>query len=180
MLNRLKLRTKLALLIGCFAIGLIASNGIGASMMHQRMIEDRVDKLRAVVLSTVAIAQSLQNRVVAHELTHEEAYARFAADVHAIRIDGGDGYLTVQNLDGVVVLHATTPAMEGKKSPTKHFQHVATGTNEITRTIADVGEGANEAGKSAGGVLEAAGRLSRQAGHLSGEVSEFLAGVRAA
>jgi len=119
MLNHLKLRTKLALLIGCFAIALIASTAIGASMMHQRMIGDRVDKLRAVVQSTMAIAQSLQNRVAAHELTRDEAYARFAADVHAIRFDGGDGYLTVQNLDGVVVLHATTPGMEGKKSPTK-------------------------------------------------------------
>jgi methyl-accepting chemotaxis protein len=119
LLNRLKLRTKLACLVGLSALALIASIAMGATMMHGRMVSDRVDKLRAVVETALSIAQALQTREVSHELTHAEAFARFAADVHAMRFDKGDGYLTVQDFEGVVVLHATTAAMEGKKSATK-------------------------------------------------------------
>jgi methyl-accepting chemotaxis protein len=119
MLDRFKLRTKLACLFGLSALALIASIALGATMMHERMVNDRIDKLRAVVHAALSIAQSLQTREASHELTHAEALARFAADVHAIRFDKGDGYLTVQDFEGVVVLHGTTAAMEGKKSATK-------------------------------------------------------------
>jgi len=100
MLNHLKLRTRLACLVGLSALALIASIALGATMMHERMVSDRVDKLRAVVQTALSIAQALQTREASHELTHVEAFARFAADVHAIRFDKGDGYLTVQDTEG--------------------------------------------------------------------------------
>jgi methyl-accepting chemotaxis protein len=118
-LSHIRLRTKLILLLGLSVLAVVVSIGAAASLMRQRMYDDRVDTLRSVVQSALAIAQSLQNRVAAHELTHDEAFARFAADVHAIRFAAGLGYLTAQNDEGVMLLHATVPAMEGKKSATK-------------------------------------------------------------
>ena len=51
-LSRLRLRTKLAILMGLSALALVASIGVAASLMRQRMFDDRIDKLRAVVQTT--------------------------------------------------------------------------------------------------------------------------------
>jgi methyl-accepting chemotaxis protein len=116
-LSHLKLRTKLALLLGLSVLALVASIGVAASLIHQRMLDDRVDKLRAVVQSTIAVAQSLENRVMAHALTREQALALLRDDIHAMRFDDGVGYVFAQTLDNILVLHGATPALEGKPSP---------------------------------------------------------------
>jgi methyl-accepting chemotaxis protein len=56
----------------------------------------------------------------------------------------------------------------------------AEATGEVTTNIGGVSTAANETGNAAGLVLAAATNLSKQAEQLSGEVSTFLAGVRAA
>ena len=85
-------------------------------LMQQRMFDDRIDKLRAVVQSTIGIAQSLENRVAAHALTREQALALLRDDIHALRFDDGAGYVFAQTLDNIVVLHGVNPALEGKPS----------------------------------------------------------------
>ena len=62
--------------------------------MHQRMFDDRIDKLRAVVQAAIGVAQSLQDQVAAHQITREQALAPFRDDVHAMRFDAGTGYLS--------------------------------------------------------------------------------------
>ena len=52
-LSHLKLRTKLTVLIGLSALAMIAIAVTAAATMHQRMLDDRVNKLRAQVISTV-------------------------------------------------------------------------------------------------------------------------------
>jgi methyl-accepting chemotaxis protein len=116
-LSHLKIRTKLTLLLGMSALAVITSIGAAASIIHQRMFDDRVDKLRAVVQSTIAIAQSLEHRVTAHDLTREQALVLLRDDIHAIRFDGGAGYVTAWTTDGIVVAHGTVPALEGKPTP---------------------------------------------------------------
>jgi len=71
MLSHLKLRTKLTLLLGLSALAVVASIGASASLMHARMINDRIDKVRAVVLAATGFAQSLQAQVDAHQITHD-------------------------------------------------------------------------------------------------------------
>jgi methyl-accepting chemotaxis protein len=117
LLSHLKLHTKLTLLLGLFALALAVSIGAAASLMRDRMTVDRIDKLRAVVQSTLGIAQSLENRVVAHQLTREQALALLRDDIHAIRFDAGIGYIYAQTVDNMVVLHGSAPAMEGKSVP---------------------------------------------------------------
>ena len=116
-LNRFKLRTKLTLLLGLSALAVVISIGAAAWLSQDRMFSDRIDKLRAVVQSTISIAQSLETRVAAHQLTREQALALLRDDVHALRFDNGAGYVFAQTLDNVLVLHGTVPALEGKPSP---------------------------------------------------------------
>jgi methyl-accepting chemotaxis protein len=62
----------------------------------------------------------------------------------------------------------------------RNAQLVATGTYEVTQTIVGIEEASDRTGDVAGRVLEAANALSRHADKLANEVSQFIAGVRAA
>ncbi|WP_454618834.1 methyl-accepting chemotaxis protein [Bradyrhizobium cenepequi] len=62
----------------------------------------------------------------------------------------------------------------------RSVSQTAEATKEVTTNIGGVSAAANETGNAAGLVLAAASNLSKQAEQLSGEVSTFLAGVRAA
>jgi len=130
-LSRFNVRTKLALLLGLSALAVVISIGAAAWLMQGRMFGDRIDKLRAVVQSTISIAQSLESRVVARQLTREQALALLRDDVHALRFDDGGGYVYAQTLDNMVVLHGANPALEGKPAP-------ANVTNENGRPITEL------------------------------------------
>jgi methyl-accepting chemotaxis protein len=123
LLSNLKLRTKLALLLGLSALALVASIAAAALLMHQRMVSDRVDKLHAVVQATIGIAHSLEDRVAANQLTREEAVALFRDDIHAMRFDAGAGYVSAQMEapDGriVILAHGSDPSREGQPSNAK-------------------------------------------------------------
>ena len=93
LLANLRLRTKLLLLLGLSLLSLVVSTGIVTSVMYHRMLDDRVDKLRAVVDSTRQLALGLEDQVAAHQLTREQALERLRADIHAIRFDNDTGYL---------------------------------------------------------------------------------------
>jgi methyl-accepting chemotaxis protein len=62
----------------------------------------------------------------------------------------------------------------------RNVTQTAQATQAVTTNIGGVSAAANETGGAAGLVLAAASNLSKQAEHLSGEVTTFLAGVRAA
>ena len=117
LLSRLRLRTKLALLVGLSALGLVAAAGLGAVMLHQRMIDDRVEKLQVAVDTTSSIARSLEAQVVAGRITREQAMAQLRDLVHAMRFDNGNGYLYVCTDTGLMAMHGANPDMEGKSLP---------------------------------------------------------------
>src|SRR5690349_21668971 len=116
-LSRLKIRTKLALLLGLSALALVASISIASSVMHTRMINDRVNKLTALVQATRGLAVALEAKVTSRQLTREQALATMRDDIHAMRFDGTTGYLVAQTVDGVTLMHGTNPALEGKPTP---------------------------------------------------------------
>jgi methyl-accepting chemotaxis protein len=62
----------------------------------------------------------------------------------------------------------------------RNVTQTAQATQEVTTNIGGVSAAVNETGSAADLVLSAASNLSKQAEHLSGEVTTFLAGVRAA
>ena len=83
-LTRLKLRAKFALLLGLSALAVVVSNGVAASLMHQRMFDDRIDKLHSMSLAALGTAQALEDQVAAKQMTREQAQAQFTKAVHAI------------------------------------------------------------------------------------------------
>jgi methyl-accepting chemotaxis protein len=118
LLHRLKLPLKLGLLLLLSTVAAVAIGAIGATTLHQRMLDDRVDKMRAIVDSTVSIARGLDARVGRHELSAEQAMEAFHADIRSIRYDHGDGYISVGDTrSGNVVMHGVNPALEGKPTP---------------------------------------------------------------
>jgi methyl-accepting chemotaxis protein len=62
----------------------------------------------------------------------------------------------------------------------RNIHQTADSTQEVSSNITGVSQAANETGAAAGQVLEAASGVAQQAEQLSGEVSSFVAGVRAA
>jgi methyl-accepting chemotaxis protein len=117
MFKRLRLGTKLALLLGLAAIAVILSIAFSASMLHDRLMEDRVDKLRAVVQSTMSVARGLETQVAAKTITREQAIAQLRVTIHLLRFDGGDGYVTASTPAGVGIINGAAPAREGTVAP---------------------------------------------------------------
>jgi methyl-accepting chemotaxis protein len=114
MFNRLTLRTRLSLLLALAALAVVLSTAFGASMLHARMVDDRVDKLRAVVQSTIAVARALEAQVTEKTITREQAIGKLREILHPLRFDDGAGYVTVSSLDGMVVIQSADPSREGK------------------------------------------------------------------
>jgi methyl-accepting chemotaxis protein len=116
MFSRLRVRTKLAVLLGLSVLAVIVSIACGAITVRDRMIEDRVDKLRAVVHATVTIARKLEAQVEANTLTRDQAIVKMRETIHTLRFDGGVGYISISGSDGMVIAHGTVPSLEGKVS----------------------------------------------------------------
>jgi methyl-accepting chemotaxis protein len=118
LLSRIRLRTKFALLLGLASLAVVASIGLGASALHRRMIDDRIDKLKSVVDAAIGLATALNGEVAAHRLTLEQAIQRMREDIRAIRFDEGTGYLVVYQMiaggGDVTLMHGTNPDLENK------------------------------------------------------------------
>jgi methyl-accepting chemotaxis protein len=118
MISHLRIGTKMVLLMGLSALAMIAIAASGAMTLHQRMLDDRTDKLRAVVDSGIAIAADLEARVGNKELTRQQALDLFHRDIRSIRFDDGTGYLAVTDTrTGNILMHGVNPALEGKPTP---------------------------------------------------------------
>ena len=98
--------------------------------------------------------------------------------VHAIRAIG----VTIEEVNMIASNIASAVEEQGAATAeiARNVQQTAANTQEVTATIADVSRTADETGAAAGQVLSAANDLSQQADQLANEVSEFVAGVRAA
>jgi methyl-accepting chemotaxis protein len=82
------------------------------------VLDDRMEKLRAVVGATIDLARGLDARVAAHDLSQSQALDELRRDIHAVRFDHGDGYVSVIDADnGVILMHGANPASEGKPTP---------------------------------------------------------------
>ncbi len=115
-LRRATLRAKLTLLVALAALAVAGSIGLAASLLHERMFNDRIDKLRTAVHLAVGLAQSLEDQVAAHRLTQAQALEQFRQAAHVMRFDSGTGYIYAQTLDNMFVVHGTNPKLEGTAS----------------------------------------------------------------
>jgi methyl-accepting chemotaxis protein len=112
-LGHLKLRTKLTLLLGVFALALIVAIGAAGGQIWQRLYDDRVDKLRASAEAAVSIAAELDRAVQAGRLSRAQAIGQYRDTLRPIRYGGGAGYYFAYGLDGMTLVLGPTPAVEG-------------------------------------------------------------------
>jgi methyl-accepting chemotaxis protein len=119
LLQRLTLRAKLFMLLALAALGLATAIIAGVSIMHDRMLADRIDKVRAVGQAAIGFAASLEAEVAAGRLTRDAAIGRFRDQVHTVRFGTEGDYLLVQRDDGMVVAHGGNPALEGQPSASR-------------------------------------------------------------
>lgn len=115
MLGKIKIRTKLVLVLGLFALSLVLTVGIATSLQHQRMLQDRIAKLRAVVEVAIELAQSLEAEVKAGKLPRDQALAQFKTTTRAMWFDDHRSYVAIGGLDGVWFMNASVPKVEGTR-----------------------------------------------------------------
>ena len=137
-LSRLRLRTKLGLLMAMSVLTVVAAIATAGSLVRARMMAERVDKLHAVVDAAIGIAQRLQQREAAGELTHAQTQAMLRDDIHAMRFENGTGYVSTQDPDGVIVMHGANPALEGQQSTAKDSQ--GRSLTDLIRTLRSQGD----------------------------------------
>jgi methyl-accepting chemotaxis protein len=89
---------------------------------------------------------------------------------------------TIEEVSAIAATIAASIEEQGTATAeiARNVTQTAKATQAVTTNIGGVSAAANETGGAAGLVLSAASNLSKQAEHLSGEVTTFLAGVRAA
>ncbi len=116
-LHRLRIRSKLLLLVGLCVAAMVAAGVTGASLLYDAMVSGRIEKLRAVTDATLSLAASLQKEVDAGRLTRDQALASVKTSMHAMRYDNGIGFVVAYNLDGSVAVNGANPAAEGKPAP---------------------------------------------------------------
>jgi methyl-accepting chemotaxis protein len=114
-LNRLTIKAKLAVLFAMATIALAATVALSASVLHQRMIDDRVQMLRSMVDTVHGLATVLEGEVQKGQLTREQALDRLRMYIHGMRYDKGDGYFTSSSFAGISVIHGANPKQEGEK-----------------------------------------------------------------
>ena len=78
------------------------------------MLDDRIDKLRALVLTARDFAGALERQVQAGRITRADAIAEFRDDIHHIRFGSADDYFLAQTAAGIVVMHGGDPSREAK------------------------------------------------------------------
>jgi methyl-accepting chemotaxis protein len=113
--NKIKIRTKLYLVLLLTAGSLAVAIGVSTTLLHERMMEDRIDKLRAVAEMTFELAQSFEQNVKAGKLSREDAEKQFYASARAMWFDNHRSYLATGTMDAVWTMNASVPKVEGTR-----------------------------------------------------------------
>jgi methyl-accepting chemotaxis protein len=112
MLGRLSIRGKLLLVVTLFSVALLAITGKMLMQRHDRMWEDRIEKVRAIAETSITMAQRFDAEVTAGRLDAETAKARWREAISRMWYDGNE-YLFAVTLDGIMVMHAANPRLDG-------------------------------------------------------------------
>ncbi|AWL99423.1 methyl-accepting chemotaxis protein [Bradyrhizobium amphicarpaeae] len=112
MLNQISIRTKLFSAVIAMAVAICCVTGIALWSMYQRMYQDRVNLLKAMVEAGYSLAEKFEASAAAGQMTRDEAQARFKDALLKIRYSG-DEYLFAHTYDQVGFAHPS-PKLMGK------------------------------------------------------------------
>jgi methyl-accepting chemotaxis protein len=111
-LNRFSIRTKLLSAVLAMAVALCCVTGIALWSIYQRMYEDRVSTLKAMVEAGTSLAEKFEAAAAAGQMTRDEAQARFKDALLKMRYSG-DEYLFAHTFEQVGFAHPS-PKLMGK------------------------------------------------------------------
>jgi len=111
-LKNLSIRTKLLSLVLATTIAICCIAGTALWFNYQRMYQDRVNTLRAMVEAGYSLAIKFEAEAAAGTMTREQAQARFKEALLAIRYSGEE-YLFAHTYDQVGFAHPS-PQLMGK------------------------------------------------------------------
>ncbi len=113
LLDRLKIKAKLMVVLGLTAMSLIVAVLLAASVLHQKMMDERIGKLRGIVETAMGLAQALDDEVVAGHMSRDDAIVRLRNQMHAMWYDGHKDYIFVLDMDGISIANAADPKQVG-------------------------------------------------------------------
>jgi len=111
-LSQISIRTKLLSAVIAMAVAICCVTGIALWSMYQRMYQDRVNLLKAMVEAGHSLAEKFEASAAAGQMTREEAQARFKDTLLKIRYSGGE-YLFAHSYDQIGFAHPN-PKLMGK------------------------------------------------------------------
>ena len=112
-LGNLPVNTKFGIILALSAAAVVVAVVVASVVLHDRMMSDRAAQLAAVVDNAESYAQSLEDEVTAGHMTRDAAIARFIQAVRPMRFAGGSGYLIMAHMNGIFLLNAAVPKLEG-------------------------------------------------------------------
>ena len=108
MIDRMKLKTKIALLVVAALLGLVCLTAFSAAEMRRDLLNGRKEVIKSMLESVHATLTAYQAQEVAGTLTHEQAQKAGAAAIGMIRYGGKDGkseYVYSFTTEGVGIYH---------------------------------------------------------------------------
>ena len=113
LIARLKLKTRLYLLLASMLLGLLVLGGYSVFELRQHMLEEKYQAIRAVVNASMAVLERAYELQQSGKLTEAEAKQQVRDTLRKSRYNKED-YLFIYDLDGVTMMHGSKPDREGK------------------------------------------------------------------
>ncbi|OKH89381.1 methyl-accepting chemotaxis protein [Thalassospira sp. TSL5-1] len=127
-LSSVKIARRLLLIVGGAVLAAILVGAFGLSEMRTQMMEDRKDKTRALVNTTVSLIDHYYKQAQSGQMTEEQAKEAANKAVGALRYDETN-YFFVFDDQPVVLIHTVKPELVGKNlsqsvdgSGKRHYQ----------------------------------------------------------
>lgn len=117
MINKLKLRTRIALLILATFIGLVVTTVIGALGVKRDLMDSRMGQITTVVQSAYHVAAGFHALAAKGEISEDDAKRQALLALNGMRYGGDSGkaeYVYVWSTSGVAVMHPIRTEWAGK------------------------------------------------------------------
>jgi diguanylate cyclase (GGDEF)-like protein/PAS domain S-box-containing protein len=113
MLDRLKIRAKLALLLGLSGISLSSVLVLGGFFLHGKVLSDREEQVKKLVQVATGIVEIWHAKEVSGSMTRQQAQAGAIETLRPLHYGQGD-YFFVHSYDGVALFNPVLPKVEGQ------------------------------------------------------------------
>jgi len=113
MLNNLKIKNKLRILIALAVLGLVISVFTSLGILKTALMEERKTKTRQLVEVASGVVETYYLRFKAGEITEEQAKTRAVRYIKALRYDKNE-YFWINDMHPTMIMHPFMPELDGK------------------------------------------------------------------